>query len=336
MLYVTTRSDTDCYPDSRVLRRSCCGDGGLYVPYRGFRFTWDDLVQMGTQSPNETIACILNAMFRTNLTGWDVDFCVGRYPVRTKALGNRIYLGECWHNPDKDYDRLVKGLLYLIHDRTTVDPAGWPVIGVQIAVLFALVTDLIGNGVLPRGKTVDVSVVSGDFTSPVSAWYARSWGLPVGNIVCCCIESSELWNLFVHGQLRTDAICPGSAVPSADVSVPFNLERLIFACGGREAVQTYLDARRTGGMYVPAPGLLDKLRSGMYVSVVSSSRIADTVPAVYRTHGCRISDHSALAYSGLLDYRARTASARMGLILGLVRPEENADPVKFGESFRNI
>lgn len=327
MLYVTTRNNTEVYTANRALRENRGPDGGMYLPFRMPGISWEELEQMGRMSCNQVMAEVLNRMFRTRITGWDVDFCIGRFPVRQVSLGQRIVIGECWHNPEGNYDRLVKGLQYLLRDEASEQTGDWPRIAVRIAVLFALFADLIRDGQLAKGQTVDVSVVSGEFSAPMSAWYARQWGLPIGNIVCCCNENNDIWNLMCHGQMRTDSVQIASSTPLADISLPTDLERLIFSCGGSAEVQRYLDACRSGTVYKVDNTMLSKLRSGLYVSVVSSQRIQATIPSAAATHHYLLSPYSALAYAGLLDYRAKTGAARLGLVLAERSPECDLDTV---------
>ena len=154
-----------------------------------------------------------------------------------------------------------------------------------------------------------------DYLARELADYARAWGLPIGNIVCCCNENSGLWELLRHGQLRTDTASVPTILPEADVAVPENLERLVYEAGGTDEVERYLASCRRGGTYAPSETVLAKMNRGLSVSVVSSSRISQTISSVYRTHRYVLSPGSALSYAGLMDYRAKAGQARNALIL---------------------
>ena len=156
---------------------------------------------------------------------------------------------------------------------------------------------------------------------PISAWYARRWGLPVRNIVCCCNENNSLWELLVNGQMRTDAVAVSTILPEADITVPEQLERLIREYGGAEEVQRYLEAVRKGRSYCPSDLMLHRLRQGLYVSVAGSRRIQDTIPAVYSTHSKLLSPATALAYAGALDHRAKNGSGGNTLIWSEESPD---------------
>lgn len=304
MLYVTTRNPLDTFPAQKAAKENRAGDGGFYVPFQNL--TLPD----GASTINCAIAETMNLLFQTKLSGWDVDFSVGRYPVRLVHLRQRTVMAESWHNPHWTYDRMVQNLTALVAGEEV--PGDWIKIAVRIGVLAGIFGELKKSGI---EEPVDIALVAGDFTGPISAWYARAWGLPIGNIICCCNENNSLWDLLFHGQLRTDAAAVKTMLPEADVVVPPDLERLIAACGGPEEVDYFLECCRRGGMYCPEADVLSKLQEGMFASVVSSQRIPRIIRGAYDTHHYLLSPASALAYGGLLDYRGKTGNLRPALVL---------------------
>ena len=322
MLYVTTRNNRDAFTANRVLQEDRCPDGGFYLPFRPPKFTHEEIDALADKSFNQNVADILNLFFNIKLTGWDIDFCAGRHSVRLETLRHRIIIAESWHNPDWDFERTVKSLTFQICKDTRM-PTDWIKIAVRIAVLFGIFGELKKSGV----DSADVSVLTGDFTQPISAWYARQWGLPVGNIICSCNENNTLWDLLCHGQMRTDAVSVPTIIPEADVTLPAGLERLIYECGGGPETLCYLDSCRKGRIYCPNDAVLTRMRKGMYVSVVSSHRTETTIPSVYRTHSYVMSGCTALAYSGLLDYRAKTGETGYAVVLAEKSPVCDAELV---------
>ncbi|MGN0978689.1 MAG: hypothetical protein ACI4PH_11590 [Faecousia sp.] len=324
MLYVTTRNSRDTFTTQRALRENRGPDGGMYLPFRAPCFSQAELDDQAEKPFAQRMAEILNLLFQTRLSGWDVDFCAGRYPVRLESLRHRVVMAEIWHNSEWDFDRTVRNLTARLQDGEIGEPGGWARIAVRIAVLFGIFGELRHAGV---NQPVDIAMVSGDFSAPISAWYARQWGLPIGNLVCCCNENNSLWDLICHGQLRTDVLSIPTAIPEADVALPEDLERLIFECGGTLEVRRYLDACRQGSIYCPNDAVLAQLRKGLYVSVVSSQRMETTIPSVYRTHGYILAPSAALAYAGMQDYRAKTGQTGPCLVLAEKGPLHNAEAV---------
>ena len=254
MLYVTTRNNRDAYTAQRVLRENRGPDGGLYVPFREPVFSREEIDALKEKSFHQCVAEVLNRLFNTKLTRWDVEFCVGRYPVRLVNLPQRIIAGECWHNPEWTFDHLVHILAEQLRGGCPGADGGWAKTAVGIAVLFGIFGEFARAGITEHEKHVDISVVCGNFDLPMSAWYARAWGLPIGNIICCCNENGNLWNLIHHGQFRTDTVSVPTGTPEADVTLPAGLERLIYACGGLAEVDIYLDVLPERQRAFPAGG----------------------------------------------------------------------------------
>lgn len=317
MLYVTTRNNGDVYTANRALLDNRSSDGGLYVPFRLPVLSQNEIAALGEKSFSACVADTLNLLFNTRLSGWDVEFCVGRFPVRLKNLSQKMIVAESWHNPNWRFEWMVSALVGQIRKEAPGPLAcgTWAEIGVRMAVLVGIFGELIRAGVASAEKKVDISAVSGDFSPPMSAWYAREMGLPIGNIICCCNENNGIWDLMHHGQLRTDLISIPTNTPDADVALPVGLERLVFAAGGSGEVQRYLACCRRGGMYCPDDLVLNKLRRGLFVSVVSQPRVLSTIPRVYGTNQYLLSPYGALAYAGLQDYRAKAGESRYALVL---------------------
>lgn len=294
-------------------------DGGMFVPFHMPSLSAGEREALLSLPANECVCRVLNLLFRRELNPMDLGFSLGRHPIRLHTLPHRIVFGELWHNPQWSYGGLEGSLC----EKLGVDPekaGGWVKIAIRIAGLFGLFCLLTEEGI----GQADVSVVSGDFTAPISALYAREWGLPVRNVVCCCNENHSLWDLICHGQLRTGGVSIPTGIPEADVAVPEELERLIALRGTARDVEAYLDCCREGKLYVPPDALLDRMKEGLYVSVVSSVRLETTIPSVYRSHGYLMSAHTALAYGGLLDYRAQTGNTVAALVLSDKAPGKDA------------
>lgn len=310
MLYVTTRNNQQTYTSQRALMEDRAEDGGFYAPFHNPVFSDADQNQLRKRSYNHRIAEILNKLFQSQLTRWDIDFAIGRCPVKLVSLRQRMILGEFWHNPEWNFGKMEAGLCKLLCKDEAV-PGSWLRIAIRSAVLASCSLELCSD----PAETMDVSLLSGDFLWPMGAWYARKWGFPIGNIVMCCNENKSIWELICYGQLKTDAVSVSTDLPEADISIPAELERLIYECGGPEAVCKYLNCCRSGVAYFADAGIHEALQDGNHVSVISSQRIREIISGVLSTHRYLLSPGSALAYGGLMDYQAKNGSLRPALVV---------------------
>lgn len=321
MLYVTARDHRDAYTAHRALTLDRGPDGGLFIPFHLPVLSPDKIGSLGSKSFSQTVAEVLNLFFGKRLTAYDVEFCVGRNPARIKALSQRILIGELWHNPGRDFDWTAHKISELLLSGDSPGRCSeWTYVAVRIALLFGLTGQLLRSGVLCQGDLMDVSVVSGDLSAVMAVWYARRMGLPVGDIICCCNENCGIWELLHQGSMRTDAVAVQTFLPKVDIALPDSLERLVYGCGGYSESARYLEICRIGGVYAPNEILLNRMRTGMSVSVVGQKRISETVGSVYSTYSYLMGPYTSLAYAGLLDHRSISGQSRRCLVLADKNP----------------
>lgn len=322
MLYVTTRIEKDAFTVHRSLAENRGPGGGFYLPMRMPEFDRQQIMALGEKSFSQNVAEIVNLLFNTELDGWAVEFAIGRYPVKMVQLSSRVSVAETWHNPSWRLERLAMGIEKAVRqsDQVRETPSAWLMIAARIAVLFGIFGELIHDGAVTTEKLMDVAVPSGNFSAAMAAWYARQWGLPIGNIVCACNENAGVWNLIHKGELRTDAAAVKTNTPGCDYTVPENLERLIYATLGVQESMRFVETCRKGGTYYLEKYQLDQLRDRIWISVVSEKRMESTIALLYRNSGYLSDPYTALVYSGLIDYRSRTGEGRSALILSEESP----------------
>lgn len=317
MLYVTTRGKTDVYTAYRTLGQNRGEDGGFFVPFQMPHLEREQIEELKEKTFGQTVADILNLFFKARLDGWDVDFCIGRYPTKLVAMSHRIIFAEVWHNPDLDFSRLVRNLTSRI--RSTEDtvgaPTNWAWIAVRIAVLFGIFGELMRFNAVDAEHPVDIAVPSGDFSAPMAVWYARSMGLPISNIICGCNDNGGIWDLLHHGEIHTDAVAEKTLTPAGDYAVPADLERLIYGTLGQEETGRFLEACAAGQTYYPPEPLFEEFRRGLYAGVVSNDRMESIIRSFYNTNTYMMDPYSALAYCSLQDYRTRYSETRTALVL---------------------
>lgn len=320
MLYVTTRSNAEVYTANRALRESRAPDGGLYIPFRMPEYSREEVLALSEKPFSQRMAELLNRMLRSHLTGWDIDFSIGRFPVRLESMSHRIVIAECWHDPGWMLEWIICRLSGLLAGSQDAGTGEWPEIAVRIAVLFGIFGELLKGGDASFNAPVDVAVPSGELSSAVAAVYARSWGLPIANVVICCNENASLWDLYSRGEMKTGAVAVKTTTPLCDRVIPRNLERLICAAGGQREVARFRSVWEQGRIYAPNDGVLTPLRQGVYVSVVSEKRMLSAIPNLYRISGYIAGPYTALCHSGLQDYRARTGESRPAVVFSQRAP----------------
>ena len=322
MLYITTRSREEAYTATKALAESAAPDGGFFVPMKMPCFDRKQIKALGEKSFSQNVAEILNLLFQTQLDSWAVEFGIGRHPVRLVTVSGRAILAEIWHNPSWNFERLARSVEKTIRqsDQISPVPSDWLMISSRIAVLFGIFGELMARGEVSPDSPMDIAVHVGNFSGPMAAWYAREWGLPIGNILCCCNENPGCWKFIHKGELRCDAPTVETTTPACDKAVPEDLERLISGTLGYGENRRFLYHCTEGGLYYLEEHQHQRLREGLYASVVGRQRLEWAILNLYKTDGYISDPYTALAYSGLMDYRAGTGETRKALILSEESP----------------
>ncbi len=313
MLYITTRSNRDAFTTARTLSQSVASDGGLYVPFSLPTYSSQEIQNLAEKSFGEIIADILNLFFAAHLTGWDVDFAIGKNTAKLIDMKYKMVFAELWHNPGSGYNYIVSNLYDIILQKqpSLEKPTEWVQVAVRIAVIFGLFGDLIRLGQTTSERRMDIAVSGDDFSLPMAAWYARKMGLPIGSIICGCNVNSSLWDLLRRGEYS-----PAAA--------QYNLshERLIQATLGCQEAVRYQICCEKGRAYSVDEASLRVINEGLDVAVVGNERIDSVITSVFNTKGYRLCDTAALAYAALQDYRATITEGRAALILADYKPAE--------------
>lgn len=316
MLYLSTRNKNDTQTAYKTIHNDRCPDGGLFVPLRLPGYSAEEIAALGTKSFSQNMADILNLFFSAGLTGWDVEFLIGRNCVKLTPMSHRILVGELWHNTNWNFDYMVQ----VLSDRMRKADVGclptqWVQVAARIAAVFGIYGCLLAEHSIEANEKIDVAVPIGDFSAPMAAWYARKMGLPVGNIICGCNENGAFWDLVNLGELPTGNTVAETTTPLCDMAVPVGIERLLFDRLSQDEARRFAEAMKKGRTYFPPEDVEIAWNDGLFAAVISSSRVASVIHSVYRNSDQVIGPYDALAYGSLLDYRAKTGQGGIAVLL---------------------
>ena len=317
MLYLTTRNKIESVTAYYTMTHDRSSDGGYFVPMQIPVISADALAELSKLSFNDCVADILGRFFPKHLCGWNIDFSVGKNPVRLKQINQKIFVAEAWHNPEGDFSRMVENLASMISkDICDGTATSWMWTAARIAVLFAEFAQLRSRNVLLQDETFDISVSCANFDIPFACWYARRMGLPIGKIICSCLQNSQLWDFRRTGNLQSSHLL-------ADGFEGF--ERLIYSALGKQEAFRYIDCCKQKRNYVLNDLYLQRLFDGIRVSVISSHRIAPIINGTFTSADFLMDPFTALAYAGSQDIRATEGENGITLLISEKSPSHFAD-----------
>ena len=313
MLYTSTRDDKDIFTSGRVLGTDYAPDGGLFMPFRLPIFTSDEILKILALPFGDAVSSVFNMFFSGHLTGWDVEFAIGRVPVKLFQMNHRLIVAELWHNPGEMFDYVAEKLYDCVKvSDSRTEPTEWVKIAVRISILFGVFALMRKTDCLDTSGTVDIAIPADAFSVPMAAWYARKMGLPIGMIICGCNTNSGLWDLLRKGEYNT---------ATAPLGAKLGHERLVCESLGTEACKQYVHLCNTGKIYAVPEENLQTLNDGLDAAVVGKARVESLIHAVRNSTGYHLSENAALAYGALQDYRAGSGEGRISLILADVKAQ---------------
>ncbi len=176
------------------------------------------------------------------------------------------------------------------------------------------------------GQPFDLVVPTGNFGNILAAWIARRFGAPIERLVVANNRNHGLHDLITTGRLVADATV-NTVSPAMDVSIPSNLERLLYEVSGRDPaliVRLQSEFADTGALRIP-----ETMRTEI-AEVFSAGWIDDetalaTIGDAHRERGILIDPHTATGLAVSLREKRRGVAMVVAA---------TADPVKFEDAVR--
>ena len=308
MLYITTNDQNDAYTAYKTLISDCAADGGVYIPFRFPQYDDLQIRKLKDQSFGEVVAQILNTFFSAQLNAWDVDFAIGRNPLKLATVGRKIVVSELWHNHDGSYGCFVRNLFVRLsqNDGIAPQPTDWARVAIRIAVLFGIYAQMHQSGIITCNDTPDVVIEAGDYLESVAAYFAKQMGLPFGKIVICCDgDTAPVWDLIHRGEISTAML---------NKKVSLGIARLLGAVYGKEEMNKFVNAAVGRRSYRLDEEIPQKLSDDFACVVVSKDRVPAVINSVFKTDNYHIDEKTAMSFGAVQDYRAKAGESNLTIV----------------------
>lgn len=317
MLYISTRNSSNTYTASVATKADRSVDGGRFVPFKLPELDLAEIKKFKDMSFNQGMAEILNIFFASNLSGWDIDFIIGKNTFRKVSMNHKIIVSELWHNTGSEFSCTVEQIqTKLFPESCCKTPSNWMQTAVRVATLFAVYSQLHLEKLLPRDDAFDLVVPAEDMLWPISALIAKQMGLPVKSVVFACCEDNSLWDLVYKGTFSTANL-------SADLLA--GVETVVYYMLGAQESARFREACEAERSYsVEDP---EQLPVFLHCTVAGGNRIQGEINSIFRNNGYITDPSGAIGFSGVKDYRAKTGNGRVTILLSESSPLRYKDTV---------
>ena len=199
----------------------------------------------------------------------------------------------------------------------------------QIVYYFSAYADLLAQGAVTPGESINFVVPTGNFGDILAGYYARNMGLPVDKLICASNRNDVLTDFFATGTYDVRRMFYKTTSPSMDILVSSNLERLLYESADRdgELVRRWMQQLKENGSYSVGDQRREWLGSVFAAGCADDRQTAEEIRDVFRQYGYLMDPHTAVASRVLRDYRARTGDERITVIVSTASPYKFAPDV---------
>ena len=214
---------------------------------------------------------------------------------------------------------------------SSANSINWGRVLPQIVYYVSAYCDLLRDGKVQPGQTVNVCVPTGNFGNILAAYYAREMGVPFGRLICASNKNNVLTEFIRTGVYDRNRTFYNTMSPSMDILISSNLERLLLAMTQDTAeVKEYMDRLNAEGRYQVSGKVLEKLQKHFGAYCCDDEETQRIIGRIWADHGYLIDPHTAVAFSALEQYRAETGDETVFLVSSTASPFKFCDSVLGG------
>ncbi|USF25609.1 Threonine synthase [Firmicutes bacterium ASF500] len=204
---------------------------------------------------------------------------------------------------------------------SSANSINWGRVLPQLVYYISAYCDLLRDGKLAPGQSVNICVPTGNFGNILAAYYAREMGLPIGQLICASNSNNVLTDFIREGVYDRNRQFYTTMSPSMDILISSNLERLLFALTGDTAeVRGYMEQLAETGRYQVSGRVKDKLQKCFKGYFCDDRETQRVIRSMYDKHGYLIDTHTAVAFSALEQYRQETGDDTPAVVASTASP----------------
>ena len=145
---------------------------------------------------------------------------------------------------------------------------------------------------------INVAIPSGNFGNAYSAWFGRTNGLPINEILCST-NVNDVLRRFIDGGVLEPLVTQPSVAPSMDIQIPSSLERLIFDVSSE--AKSFYDQLQTNSKAQLDEKSVDRLKNVFSSVSFSDEMITNLITSLHHEFAIIFDPHSVTSVQMALD-----------------------------------
>ncbi len=211
---------------------------------------------------------------------------------------------------------------------SSANSINWGRLAPQIIYYISSYAQLVKDGKLELGETLNVVVPTGNFGNILAAYYAKHMGVPIGKLICASNSNNVLTDFLNTGVYDRNRAFHATISPSMDILISSNLERLLYMlCGENDAtIRDWFGKLASEGKYEVSDDVKKILAEEFAAGFCSDEDTKATIKSIYEKYHYTCDTHTAVAVKVYEDYKAKTGDNTKTIIAS------TASPYKFSGS----
>lgn len=211
---------------------------------------------------------------------------------------------------------------------SSANSINWGRVLPQLVYYTSAYCDLVRDGKLELGDTLNICVPTGNFGNILAAYYAKEMGVPIGKLICASNSNNVLTEFLTTGVYNRNRPFHTTMSPSMDILISSNLERLLFAATQDDVqVRGYMEQLATEGRYEVSDRVKVWIGRHFAAGCCDDAQTQRVIRQVYEKYDYLIDTHTAVAFDVLDQYRRSTGDETPAVVVSTASPFKFCDNV---------
>ena len=212
---------------------------------------------------------------------------------------------------------------------SSANSINWGRLVPQIVYYVSAYCDLLAQGKIEAGESINVVVPTGKFGNILACYYAKCMGLPVNKLICASNRNRILTDFFETGVYDCNRPFYTTTSPSMDILVSSNLERLLYhLCGDNsDEIARLMTSLKPDKKYVVSDAVRTAVQEQFVGGSADDAQVAETIKALFDDSGYLCDTHTAVAVTVYENYRKSSGDTTPTVIASTASPYKFAPAI---------
>lgn len=210
---------------------------------------------------------------------------------------------------------------------SSANSINWGRLAPQIVYYISAYCDMINNGDVKYGDTVNVCVPTGNFGNIFAAYLAKLMGLPIGKLICASNDNNVLTDFLATGTYDRNRKFHTTISPSMDILISSNLERLLYFTAGSQKTSEYMKQLNSDGVYTVSDDVKAMIAENFEGYFADQDSTRNTLEHFYNDYGYLADTHTSVALNCAEQYIAKTGDKKKMIVASTASPYKFAADV---------